>query len=309
MEDGTDMGHSMAAARSVVGHLAAAHPLGAWLVTAIDGEHQHIKAAASPAFALRDGDSFPYRDSLCARMIAGNGPPVASAVASIPAYADAPIVRRLGIRAYVGAPIVARDGQLRGTVCGLDGSPRPGLDEVLPNVQLAADLLGELLDARLELAAERARAETAERDATGDTLTGRANRRAWDRMLDAEEARCARHGAAACVISVDLDGLKTINDTAGHLAGDAALRLAADAIASASRDEDVVARVGGDEFGILAIECERSAGDVIAARVVRSLREAGLSASLGVGSREPVRGLFGAWLAADAAMYRDKARR
>ena len=142
-----------------------------------------------------------------------------------------------------------------------------------------------------------------------DTLTGLANRRAWDRMLDAEEARCARHGAAACVISVDLDGLKAINDTAGHLAGDAALRLAADAIASASRDEDVVARVGGDEFGILAIECEQSAGDVIAARVVRSLREAGLSASLGVGSREPVRGLFGAWLAADAAMYRDKAGR
>jgi diguanylate cyclase (GGDEF)-like protein/putative nucleotidyltransferase with HDIG domain len=89
------------------------------------------------------------------------------------------------------------------------------------------------------------------RSAQTDALTGLANTRALFLHLDAELSRCSRSGEALTVLVLDLDGFKQVNDRFGHLTGNRVLRTAAEALKGASRDYDLVARMGGDEFVIV----------------------------------------------------------
>jgi len=84
-----------------------------------------------------------------------------------------------------------------------------------------------------------------------DTLTGLGNRRQFDERLAQAIARARRHNTPLVLMSLDLDKFKAINDTHGHLAGDAVLQAFATRLASCVRDVDVVARLGGDEFVVL----------------------------------------------------------
>ncbi|MCB0877273.1 MAG: GGDEF domain-containing protein, partial [Solirubrobacterales bacterium] len=84
-----------------------------------------------------------------------------------------------------------------------------------------------------------------------DQLTGLPNRRAFDERLAAELARRDRSGEPVALLILDLDHFKTLNDTAGHLSGDNALRVVAAVIASRIRAVDWPARIGGDEFAIV----------------------------------------------------------
>ena len=105
---------------------------------------------------------------------------------------------------------------------------------------------------------------------------------------------------------LDIDGLKQINDSGGHAAGDAFIVRAAQALRTAARQNDVVARLGGDEFAMLAIECDRAGAEALLARTRLALREAGVPASVGMATRDPASGLQAAWERADQAMYADK---
>jgi diguanylate cyclase (GGDEF)-like protein len=100
-----------------------------------------------------------------------------------------------------------------------------------------------------------------------DPLTGAANRRAFGERLRYEIARHTRQQRSFAVIALDLDGFKTVNDRFGHQAGDELLREVAAAITSILRDQDTVARVGGDEFTVLAPETDREGGACLAERV------------------------------------------
>ena len=124
-----------------------------------------------------------------------------------------------------------------------------------------------------------------------------------------EESRCRRYGHAACVLSIDLDGLKAANDTEGHDAGDRLLRRAAGALRSGVREQDVVARVGGDEFVVLLVECQEEQGRIVQRHLREYLDRERVSASIGFARREPARGLDHAWTHADEAMYVDKRAR
>ncbi|GBF05809.1 sensor domain-containing diguanylate cyclase [Deinococcus aerius] len=84
-----------------------------------------------------------------------------------------------------------------------------------------------------------------------DILTGLGNRRAFEIDLGAELSRARRLGAAVAVLSVDLDGLKRLNDTLGHARGDALLREFARALRQCLREEDRVHRLGGDEYAVV----------------------------------------------------------
>lgn len=95
----------------------------------------------------------------------------------------------------------------------------------------------------------RANLQRARRHAERDALTGVANRRYFLRRL--HKAIVTKSDSQAGVLFCDLDGFKVVNDTAGHPAGDAVLRLAAERLQHAVRGGDVVARIGGDEFAVL----------------------------------------------------------
>jgi diguanylate cyclase (GGDEF)-like protein len=111
------------------------------------------------------------------------------------------------------------------------------------------------------------------------------------------------------VIIVDLDRLKATNDAEGHAAGDALLRRAGAALVAQSRTTDVVARVGGDEFALLAVDTDLPTARILAARLAEALAGERVEASLGLAERIPATGLAGAWVEADRRMYTAKRRR
>jgi diguanylate cyclase (GGDEF)-like protein len=100
-----------------------------------------------------------------------------------------------------------------------------------------------------------------------DPLTGLFNRSFFFAAIEREMARSARSGRGFCLLMLDLDELKTINDRAGHHAGDAALRAVADTIKGGIRRIDVAARYGGDEFVALLPETDPTGGWVLAEKI------------------------------------------
>ena len=104
-------------------------------------------------------------------------------------------------------------------------------------------------------------------DAMRDPLTGVANRRAFGERIAYEVARHSRQRRSFTVLALDLDGFKAVNDRFGHQAGDELLREVARAIAATLRAQDTLARVGGDEFQVLAPETDRAGGERLAGRV------------------------------------------
>jgi diguanylate cyclase (GGDEF)-like protein len=115
------------------------------------------------------------------------------------------------------------------------------------------------------------------------------------------------------VITVDVDGLKEINDTYGHDEGDALLRRCADILREHSRGDDVLSRVGGDEFALLlpvgpALAAERVAALTKRFSVLRSCREH-VAASVGLGTATPGQRVIDAVRDADSAMYSHKKSR
>jgi diguanylate cyclase (GGDEF)-like protein len=87
--------------------------------------------------------------------------------------------------------------------------------------------------------------------ADADVLTPTLNRRAFLREVGRAMADCRRYAEEACLIYLDMDGFKTINDTYGHGAGDAALTHVANLLKASTREGDAVGRMGGDEFAVL----------------------------------------------------------
>lgn len=147
------------------------------------------------------------------------------------------------VASAIALPLIAH-AELVGTMTLYSGRPRHWGNETQRMFRLyAAQAAIAISNARL-LGESR-------RLASDDPLTGLTNRRVLVERLEAETAEARRHGDAFCVILCDVDGLKAVNDTAGHLVGDSVLRSVATTLRTMARTEDVVARFGGDEFVLL----------------------------------------------------------
>ncbi|MFZ3342993.1 MAG: diguanylate cyclase [Terriglobales bacterium] len=109
------------------------------------------------------------------------------------------------------------------------------------------------VSSKMAMAIENAlKYEQAENSAVTDYLTGLPNARSLFLQLDREMARCKRDGTSLTVMVSDMDGFKQINDRFGHLEGNRVLRQFASALRETSREYDYVARMGGDEFVVIA---------------------------------------------------------
>lgn len=154
-------------------------------------------------------------------------------------FADNPlVVDEPKIRFYAGHPVHGPDGSRIGTLCIIDREPREFTSgDVLALVDLAM-----MVDRELSLLA---------RTAT-DELTMISNRRGLTQIAEHVLPLCRRNRQSGVLIAFDLDGFKLVNDSAGHAAGDAALRDFARLLVKNFRESDVIARTGGDEFCVLA---------------------------------------------------------
>ncbi len=162
----------------------------------------------------------------------------------------------------------------------------------------------------------REQADAFERQAHEDPLTGLPNRRAFDEGLARDFARSQRSGQPLCLVALDIDHFKRVNDTWSHSVGDQVLREVARLLAASSRDSDLPARLGGEEFALLLNDTTLEEAELVCMRLrglfhsqrswagiddLRVTFSAGL-ALLGPGDRTPTL-LF---QRADKALYQAK---
>jgi diguanylate cyclase (GGDEF)-like protein/PAS domain S-box-containing protein len=149
-----------------------------------------------------------------------------------------------------------------------------------------------------------------------DQLTRMRKRRGFDLAAEHALAFADREGVPLVVAYLDMDNLKTINDTFGHRIGDAAINRLAASISSVTRAVDVSARVGGDEFILLLYDARKADADVIIERIAAEVDGAGADVppvkfSVGIAEREPntEASLDDLIQAADRRMYENKTLR
>jgi len=169
------------------------------------------------------------------------------------------------------------------------------------------ELQDELIKAREALRAK----------ATHDPLTGLWNHEEILLLLKKELAQAERKGTCVGVIMADLDYFKKVNDTYGHMAGDAVLRATAARLTSQLRTYDTIGRYGGEEFIVVLPECEGTCAEVVGERMRKSMEEdrvntpeGAISVTISIGvavSRNGMKQNAESILrAADAALYRAK---
>ena len=239
---------------------------------------------------------------------------VASLLA-VPVRSRAPIGALLSYRTV---PNAASDAEIR-LLQALADSASVALDSTAVRASLeervrrrTAEL--EEVNRRLQREiGERKRAEDEVRQLSlVDELTGLYNRRGFNLLAGRELDSLQRTGRRGLVIYIDLDGLKQANDQKGHEAGDRLLQRAAAVLRSVTRETDVAARMGGDEFAVfMTLGYDHPAIHLIVERYLDAAKSIGVGWSVGATATPPGRSvpLEDLILAADEAMYRGRRAR
>lgn len=177
-------------------------------------------------------------------------------------------------------------------------------------------LLAEIDRLRGEIARLEGQVEQLDGLAHQDTLMPLPNRRGFMRQLERLIDRSRRYAEPAAMLFVDLDGLKLINDSFGHKAGDKALIEVAELLTRGVRKSDCVARIGGDEFGILLDHADEASAQETAARLADQIADSDfmhdghalpLSVAIGVAMIGPDDEADSIMARADEEMYKRKA--
>jgi diguanylate cyclase (GGDEF)-like protein len=188
--------------------------------------------------------------------------------------------------------------------------------ELTPKVRAAImTLLGEVEQLRRELKDTQARLGHLEKLADQDPLAPISNRRAFIRELSRVISYAQRYNIPSSVLFFDLNGLKAINDTHGHVAGDAVLTHVAHILVENVRGSDFVGRLGGDEFGVILANADQGAANEKALSLAKAIEQSEFAWE---GQRVPISLAFGAYsfragedptsaiANADKAMYQNK---
>lgn len=297
------------AAEGVMEILESVHGIDAWFITRIRLDDWLVTHLRGPAPFAR-GELAPVpanmRDAILRKPLKADVERELEAVAERHGGPDA-----VPAFSYIGAPLIVND-VFYGALCGLDTSSlfdEKAQGDDSPSLAMAARLLSTILRLELEADQVKRRAERAEAEALVDEMTGLFNRRGWERLVGSEEDRAGRYEHAAAVFVMDVDDLKRTNDGEGHAAGDELLRKVGQTIKSVIREHDVAARIGGDEFAVLAVESDADDVSHLHERLQNALTNAGIPVSIGWAHREFAGGINAAIERADAAMYASKAER
>ena len=196
--------------------------------------------------------------------------------------------------------------------------PCPGVD-MIDNVTDISDtdrLVAEIARLRAQIAELEAKVSQLDLLAHQDPLVNLPNRRGFMRELERLIDRARRYEEPGAMLFVDLDGLKMINDTFGHKAGDEALIQVAQLLVGGLRRSDVVARIGGDEFAILLSHTDEVNAHETAGRLVDKIADCDfmhdgdalpLSVAIGVAAISGEDDAQAIMARADEEMYRRKA--
>jgi diguanylate cyclase (GGDEF)-like protein len=214
------------------------------------------------------------------------------------------------IRFYSGVPLIDGAGKACGTLSVLDPAAKVLTKSQRGALWKLADVVVRLL---ADIEAQRAAEESLSWQATHDALTDLENRRQFETNLRRAIESARALGEQHAILYIDLDQFKVVNDTCGHLAGDALLRELAQMLLGKMRRGDSLARLGGDEFGVLLEACDLLHAQRVAAHILSAIRAFRfgwesqvftLGASIGVAAiTAESRDLEGVMSAADTACY------
>ena len=215
------------------------------------------------------------------------------------------------VRFYAGAPLVDPNGFALGTIAVVDTKPR-AIDK---NEEAVLQDLAVLVMTALE---NRRRSLLLTKLALTDHLTGVANRAQFDRVLETELAHAKRTDEQFSVLCMDLDGFKDINDRYGHLVGDEVLCEVARRLQDQLRTEDIVSRIGGDEFGIIIRDGTQESVAALSERITQAMAapitfssgdEIGVGISIGMATyNDAIDSQYTLLAQADSALYQAKRR-
>lgn len=208
--------------------------------------------------------------------------------------------------------VYVRNGRLL-VICERDvDNDRKLQSQLLELTEEYAEKERELARANAELARY---AEEWEHIGLSDSLTGLPNRRSFEEFLAHHVATAERFGEPLVMLVVDLDLFKAINDTYGHSQGDEVLKRVAATLDAGCRESDVVARWGGEEFGVLAPKTDRQGGAELADKLRSAVAAAampegmpGTTVSIGVAQWQPGESADSLFHRADEALYQAKAK-
>ena len=205
------------------------------------------------------------------------------------------------IRSYLGVPLSSPDGYNLGALCALDVKPRDFIQGQIEVLKSFAALAVDELELR--------------RIAQIDSLTGAATRRSFLLEMEKTIAKFLRRGQTATLLTMDIDHFKKVNDTFGHPAGDTVLRTVRNRLQEILRKEDLLGRLGGEEFGILLPDIELHEAVQVAEKLRCCLQDTPISlseplrvtASFGIAALEMDSVSPELWLSkADQALYSAK---
>lgn len=221
--------------------------------TTIDLERQEQRVVLSNnqgALAIEEGLVVPWADTLCKRALAEN---LRCSNQVQVQWGDSQAARELGIQAYCSVPVEGPEAELIGTLCGASSVHTEASEQTAVLLHLCAQIIASHIEReKLIVQLRQANLEYSSLAFT-DPLTGLANRRA---LLADSEQLVKRAGQLAGKVQIgfiDLDGFKAINDDHGHDAGDRFLIQVAQRLQAGLRAEDLLARIGGDEFVVLTV--------------------------------------------------------
>ncbi len=225
---------------------------------------------------------------------------------------SAPTVPSAPAAAFVPMPVVDPVASAPVTLPVAPASPPASQDWPSSARDLIDTLMIENEKLREQIHALALDLREAQDTADADVLTPTLNRRAFLREVRRAIADCRRYGEEACLIYLDMDGFKSINDTYGHGAGDAALTHVAEMLNASVRQGDAVGRMGGDEFCVLLRRADLKSSRIKAMKLEAELALGTFEYNglyLKVGGSFGVRAYTGqataeAWLSeVDAAMF------
>jgi diguanylate cyclase len=274
--------------RQLLGLLGRISGLESTYLTLVDFEQQVqqiLYARNTGNLQIPEGLHLDWNDTLCRRVLEG-GPACTSEVPEL--YPDSAMARDLRIQSYVTVPVMDPDGGIFGTLCGASGQRV----QVSEDVRLVMETLAQMIalqlanDAALQQIAEQAEQlsaanATLQRLASTDALTGLFNRRHVDRELTGICSFARRRGEPVSVVAIDVDHFKTINDSFGHSTGDDVLVGIAEHLRQQTRQEDLIGRLGGDEFILVLAATDQAGARRLAERVRAAISTAPLDTRVG----------------------------
>jgi len=235
-------------------------------ITLLSAEKQWFKSVAGWAIA-----ELPADLSMCKLTLEQNSLQIISDTKSDPRTANHPLVlSKPKFRFYAGYPLADGNGLVAGTFCVFDTKPRRLSDaDRRCLLDLAALAQREVADEHLRSAHASliAKLGIARREAMIDPLTKLWNRRGAAVLAETAFERADRSNTPIGVAVFDLDGFKHINDTYGHQTGDEVLRRVGERLVGTVRADDIVCRLGGDEFLVLVAEGDPATTEAAVQRI------------------------------------------